>query len=260
MLRRATMFIYGYKFGSKSVKNLSVATGVKRIKHENSKFKGGAHKSVLNWGATALPREVLKCTVYNKPENVRMSSNKLMFFDAVKNQGLGEGPRVPQHSTSTEDVKKYLANGEMWVARKVLAGHSGEGIVIMDHEEDFVNAPLYTKYVKKRYEYRVHISNNGVFDIQRKAKRKDIEDDDVNWQVRNHDNGFIYMRGDNDETPDDVTEQAKKAFAVTGLDFAAIDVIYNSHEKKAYVLEVNTAPGLEGTTLENYSEMIGELE
>ena len=40
------------------------------------------------------------------------------------------------------------------------------------------------------------------------------------------------------------------------LDFGAIDMayVYNEHsgEHEAYVIEVNSAPGLEGTTLHNY--------
>ena len=39
-----------------------------------------------------------------------------------------------------------------------------------------------------------------------------------------------------------------------GLDFGAVDVIWNEHESKAYVLEINTAPGLEGSTVEDYKE------
>jgi D-alanine-D-alanine ligase-like ATP-grasp enzyme len=43
------------------------------------------------------------------------------------------------------------------------------------------------------------------------------------------------------------------------LDFGAVDVIYNRAQDKAYVLEVNTAPGLEGSTLDNYVEAIQKV-
>ncbi|MNY63636.1 hypothetical protein D3C86_2006230 [compost metagenome] len=39
-----------------------------------------------------------------------------------------------------------------------------------------------------------------------------------------------------------------------GLTFGAVDVIWNEYRHQAYVLEVNTAPGLTGTTLEKYAE------
>jgi len=40
-----------------------------------------------------------------------------------------------------------------------------------------------------------------------------------------------------------------------GLDFGAVDIVYNENDNKAYVLEINTAPGLSGTTLEKYVEV-----
>src|SRR5690606_32924060 len=73
----------------------------------------------------------------------------------------------------------------------------------------------------------------------------------VNFMIRNHRNGFIFQR--NEITiPADVEVQATKAFEASGLDFGAVDVIWNEHEGRAYVLEINSAPGLEGTTLDNY--------
>ena len=44
-----------------------------------------------------------------------------------------------------------------------------------------------------------------------------------------------------------------------GLDFGAVDVIYNGHSNRAYVLEINTAPGLTGTTLDNYAAALRNL-
>src|SRR3546814_6628533 len=46
----------------------------------------------------------------------------------------------------------------------------------------------------KKQEYRVHVLNGKVVDVQRKARVKDFPDDKVNWKIRNHDNGFIYAR------------------------------------------------------------------
>jgi glutathione synthase/RimK-type ligase-like ATP-grasp enzyme len=116
-------------------------------------------------------------------------------------------------------------------------------------------APLYTQYVPKRHEYRVHVFQGRVIDVQRKARRHDVADEDVNWKVRNNANGFIFARnGDALGTvPDDVLYEATKAVTSLNLDFGAADVIFNEREALAYVLEVNTAPGLVGTTLENYT-------
>jgi len=50
-----------------------------------------------------------------------------------------------------------------------------------------------------------------------------------------------------------VVEQASLAIAALGLDFGAVDIIWNNHYQLATVLEVNTAPGLEGQTITDYA-------
>jgi glutathione synthase/RimK-type ligase-like ATP-grasp enzyme len=44
------------------------------------------------------------------------------------------------------------------------------------------------------------------------------------------------------------------AVAALGLDFGGVDVIWNERRQMAYVLEVNTACGLEGQTVNDYAE------
>jgi D-alanine-D-alanine ligase-like ATP-grasp enzyme len=43
------------------------------------------------------------------------------------------------------------------------------------------------------------------------------------------------------------------------LDFGAADVIYNAQQDRAYSLEVNSAPGIMGTTLVNYTNALRSL-
>src|SRR3546814_9896600 len=83
----------------------------------------------------------------------------------------------------------------------------------------------------------------------------------VNWKIRNHDNGFIYARDEKlAEVPKKVLSDSIKAVGVCGLDFGAVDVIYNEAKGIGFVLEINTAPGLTGTTLEGYTKRFKELE
>jgi D-alanine-D-alanine ligase-like ATP-grasp enzyme len=88
--------------------------------------------------------------------------------------------------------------------------------------------------------------------VQQKRRRLDVEN--PNWQVRNHANGFIYAR-ENVNPPQCVIDAAKIVFnKCTELDFGAVDVIYNAKQDRAYVLEINSAPGLEGQTLQDYAD------
>lgn len=254
------MLLYAYKEGSQGAKALSQGLGIKRIKHEGSRFKGHARKTVINWGCSQLPLEVVKCHVLNLPEAVAVASNKLSFFKRMElfnvQQGVGEGdhpePRVniPDWCTEPDGVKEL---GGTVVARQKLSGHSGEGIVILNEGDAVVPAPLYVKYIPKKDEYRIHVLSGEVVDIQRKARDREVADENVNWQVRNHANGFNFIRGDVNPPPS-VLEQAVLAVKACGLDFGAVDIIWNDKQKKAYVLEINTAPGLTGTTLDGYVE------
>lgn len=248
------MNIFPYKAGSASAKALAEALGVKRIKEKGSKFKGAAHKLIINWGCSKLPEELLKCRILNSPESVSKASCKLASFKAMHEAGVS----IPRFTEHREDVLQGMFEDKTIVARTILRGHSGAGIVVIEPGQEVVAAPLYVEYVPKKEEYRIHIFNGEVVDIQRKARKKDVPDDQVNWKVRNLANGFIFARGEEalGNVPQDVLDQAVKAVAALGLDFGAADVIYNDKQKKAYVLEVNTAPGLSGSTLDGYVERI----
>lgn len=144
-----------------------------------------------------------------------------------------------------------INDGKTVVCRTILNGHSGAGIVLASTEEELVDAPLYTEYIPKKEEYRVHVFNGEVIHVSRKARRKDVPDENVNWKIRNHNNGFIFQH-ENFELPDECNVQALLAVKDLGLDFGAVDIIWNDKQQKAYVLEVNTAPGIEGKTLDAY--------
>ena len=254
--------IYSYKFGSASAKVLAKGLRIKRIKHKNSRFKGGPHKTVINWGCSDLPIVVRRCNIVNSPESVCRASNKLHFFSWIQyiNEEVKAGihgdratvTRIPWFTTDKDEAGHAILNGSTIVCRTKLTGNSGDGIVMATNLDELVDAPLYTEYVPKLAEYRVHVCEGGVFDIQQKKRNRDILDEGVNWKVRNHDNGFIFARNNLDDTPQDVLNQAVSAVVACGLDFGAVDVVWNSKQGKAYVLEVNTAPGLTGSTLDNY--------
>jgi glutathione synthase/RimK-type ligase-like ATP-grasp enzyme len=240
------VYVYPYKQGSVSARLLAENIGAKRIKREGSRFKGSPDKIVINWGCSELPEEVLKCQVINHPDKLRNATNKLKFFQEVENQA-----NIPYFTTDINEAREWLGNGKTVVERHKLTGNSGEGIRLVEPDGELQQAPLYVQYVPKREEFRIHVMKGVVVDVQRKARRRDVEDEEVNWKIRNHDNGFIFQRNDVD-CPDEVLKQAVIACNAVGLDFGAVDVIYNERQGKAYVLEVNCAPGLTGSTLDGY--------
>ena len=200
----------------------------------------------------------------NDPTKVSVATNKLLTF-----QALAEHPDIPIPEF-TEDAGTLEVIEEKWVARHMLTGHSGEGIEIFNTTEGVPDAPLYVKYEKKKHEYRVHVilgEANTVqdstvqevhTDVQQKRKRQETSNEEVDYQVRNHENGWVYCREEL-VIPEGIEDLAVRTVRALGLDFGAVDIIWNQAHNKLTVLEVNTAPGLEGQTLEFYERHLRDL-
>lgn len=245
------MFIYSYNTASQSYKLLRDSLGIKGIKHENSKFKGKEGKVVINWGASSLPDEVMKCRIINHPEAIKIACDKREFFKACSEFS------VP-FTTSKEEAIKWLEDGKEVVIREKVNGHSGEGITIIQNKEEIKDAPLYTMYVPKKEEYRIHVFRGNCFFIQKKARKLDVPNEDVNWKVRNLDGGFIFTH-ENVTVSDEAKVLAISCVKNCGLDFGAVDILWNAYRGKYYALEINTAPGIQGTTLEKYVEVFNQV-
>jgi len=242
------MKLYAYKNGSASARALADALGIKILLHEGKPVK---HPIIINWGASRIERKIANYNeILNEPANVAKASNKLTTFKLFKEHGVV----APEFTEATEEANTWLKTGSDVVARKVLNGHSGQGIVIYTadkyFEERLIAAPLYTKYVKKDQEYRIHVFQGEVLFQQRKARKIEVPDEEVNWQVRNLAGGFIFAN-DGVVAPDGVCDVAVKAVEALGLDFGAVDVL-TTKKGEAYALEVNTACGLQGKTLDAY--------
>lgn len=246
------MKLYPYNQGSASAKALAEALGIKRLKREGKPIKVD---TVINWGCSSdnWPRDIDCEVLLNDPNCVRLATNKLKSFNILKGHAS-----IPEFTESLEEAKKWLAEGVTIVERHKLTGHSGEGVRIVEPGQELQQAPLYVKYIPKKHEYRIHVFRDKAFFVQRKARKNDVPDEDVNWKVRNLKGGFIYANQDVD-----VAEEAKQQAIITiktlGLDFGAVDIIYNERSNKYYVLEVNTACGLTGTTLDKYVEIFKEF-
>ena len=130
------------------------------------------------------------------------------------------------------------------------------GIHLATSATEVVPCQLYTKYKKKKKEFRVHVFRGAVVDVAEKRRRnKAARPEHFDGYIRNHGNGWVFCR-DDITRPADLDQLAVAAVRALGLDFGAVDIIWNERDNKSYVLEVNTAPGLEGTTLEKYKNAI----
>lgn len=160
---------------------------------------------------------------------------------------------IPDFSVAVEEATNWIAQGGSVVCRTLLRGSEGRGIVVAERADQIVQAPLYTKYFKKKREYRVHVFNGEVIDVQEKRRRNGVDGGDT--RIRNLANGYVFCRNGVVE-PTGLRDLAIRATEALGYNIGAVDIAFNEHHNQLVVFEVNANPGLEGTTLENYSNAI----
>ena len=205
---------------------------------------------IINWGSSGVSDT--KATVINPASAVSVASNKHRSLLHFK---LADVPH-PEYTTDKDKAKDWIEQGFKVVCRTLLTAHSGQGIVVSKQQDELVDAPLYTKYIRKQKEFRVHVFSSKILDIQEKRRSSSV--DDYHPYIRNHTNGYVFCRGGIEE-PNDLRGVATSAVNALGLDFGAVDVVWNEAQNKCYVLEVNTACGLEGSTIDKYVQAIKEV-
>lgn len=245
-----------YKLWSGGAKALGVHAGILRAT-KRQVGKWGDFDLVINWGRS---QRRFDGEYINDPEKVAIASNKLGAAKCFDKHGVPQ----PAFTESREGACQWIGEGNHVIARKLLRASQGRGIILVGPSGSEITdicevpaAPLYTKYVKKADEYRVHVAFGKVIDVQKKKRRLEVPDDDVNWQIRNSHNGWLYAREDI-SPPDCVLSAAVLAVDALGLSFGAVDAGYNAKGGATVVYEVNTAPGLEGQTLESYYQAFTE--
>jgi len=239
--------IFPYKAGSISAKRLARSLGVLRVRPTyNAKRKD----VIVNWGSSIPPHFKWMSQDLNKPHAIALASNKLETFKEFRSNSF---THVPNWTTNSSEAQHWLDSGFKIYCRKLLSSHSGNGIVVCNDGDTLVSAPLYTLHTKHRDEYRVHIFKGEVIDVQKKKKRNGFTG--CSSGIRNHSNGWVYARSDI-AIPDMLYPIAIQAVNILGLDFGAVDIGHKVNEDKFFVFEVNTAPGLEGFTLDKYTKAI----
>lgn len=256
-------WIYPYATASESAKALAEKMGLKRIKLQGSNVADKKDRVIINWGSSRCPYRIAH--VINKPTKVAIAANKLSAFMHLADYNEANPKnqvRIPEFTTSKYVAEKWMEEGHDVCSRAVLSGNNGEGLIISkdkDKHPDY--APLYTLYKPKMKEYRIHVINGAVVAIQRKVwpagrKKKDAGD----FKARNYVDGFVFQTEKVKDLPsNDIITQAKRAVKALGLDFGGVDVIWNKQENLTYILEVNTAPGIEGSDIKIYADSLGDM-
>ena len=157
-----------------------------------------------------------------------------------------------EYTTEQSKAQEWASGGSCVVARLLTRASEGKGIVITEAGGQVPVAPVYTKYKKKKQEFRVHVFQGKVVHVLEKRKKTGTENFS---KVRNLANGYVFC-SDSVIEPNGLRDLALRAAKVTSSDFAGVDIGYNEKKDELFVIEVNSAPGIQGSNLTRYIDVI----
>jgi hypothetical protein len=247
-------YVWPYKPGSKSAKDLAAAIPCLRKKTNKLRGKG----TIINWGNSVAAQwdwgKRAQYVFLNGPLYVAGAANKLTTFKKLSAAKVA----CVDWTESIEVAKQWIADRKSVYCRTLLNSHGGRGIVRAKEVGELVYAPLYTKGMKKEREFRIHVMKGQViFQQEKKMMSKERRPANFNPYVRNHENGWVFA-DQGVAAPGDVLANAIAAVAALGLDFGAVDVGWNANEGSK-VFEVNTAMGLQPKLATLYASKLKEL-
>ena len=237
---------------------LAAACGAKVLRAHGGRYRPRHGDIIVNWGTTNLPIEIGPARVLNDPRSVMAAVDKVTCLGVMREHII---PHV-QFTTDINEARTWSQEGHVVIVRTLTRASGGDGLVVIPSPDTPMPiAPLYTRYFRGREEYRIHVLGGQVIDRQQKRLREDLVHAEQPRQVkvRNLANGWVFCREDLVQHHG-VDAAAVRAVAALGLDFGAVDLKRGDKKGAVAVLEVNTAPGLEGQTLNSYAQALRGLE
>ena len=173
--------------------------------------------------------------------------NKLDQYNFFKANGIP----CPEFTEKYEVAKSWIKAGFEVVARTLVQGHAGHGVIVTNKLEELPpDAKIYTKYQLKLREFRVNIFKDKLVNV----REKKLMNGHKPHKVRAQSNGYTTTFAK--DVPQQVIDWALKAAQVSESDFKGVDVIYNKALNKAFILEVNSGPSIEGQSVNDYVKAI----
>lgn len=151
---------------------------------------------------------------------IRVSTDKIKSYAAFKRAGIP----TCNYVTKEEDVPKKW---RLVVSRETTTGRDCEGVMICPRNDLVHDCPLYTEYFEHDEEHRIVVFQGKVLARYMKSNLKDGHYE------------LTYMLPQGYEELDKTAIAAAKA---VGLDYAGVDLLYNSVNQSHICLEINSGP------------------
>lgn len=197
-------------------------------------------------------REGFEGIQINSIEAINNARDKLRTLMLLNDNNI----RIPKYGLVFEDATNmtFFARNRYHKKGKDILIYKDDDVVpveMLKHTKDY-----WIKYIPVNNEYRVHVMNDNVIQICKKIPNDNTHENDM---IRNLEHGWHFAEARNWENGyTKLKEMAVATVKCLELDFGAVDIILGK-DKKYYVLEVNTAPGLDNKRLELYVEYLLKL-
>jgi hypothetical protein len=184
---------------------------------------------------------------HNSMEFIRTISNKLGFSRLMKENGIFS----PEYYSSGQPTSFPI------VIRQCMNSFGGKGIVIVNNKEEFDkawrNGFHWTPFVAMTKEYRVHVLGGEMKKIF--VKKKEGESP---TPIRNLENGyhFAIKAIDSGAGYKKLGNLVEKLASFIPGSFYALDIGWCNTKEEYFVLEANSAPGLNENTAHTYAEYL----
>jgi hypothetical protein len=229
-----------------STKNGMKSSSLKRLALSLSKAMG-----YKVWRTT-------KVRAHKKQLRYGDSVDKLTQYKWFQQHGLS----ALEFTTKLYEANDWLKQGHVVFGRKLLNASCGDGIIVLEkplegNADGGDACPVYTKYKKKKREFRVHVFKDKVVAVVEK-KRKSGWNGQQDTKIRNLVNGYVFCQGIEilPTLSERIEALAISASKVSGSDFKGVDLGYNEKQDDLFVIEVNSAPGIEGSNVDKYVKAI----
>ncbi len=247
-------------------------------------------KKVVCWGTkTKDAVNVVNNKVFNHPDNIRVNRNKLLALKKMKAANC----KIAAFSENFNDL-----NFPMIARTKYHQGGSGFWLCLNKSQVSAAaneGAQYYQNYINIKDEYRLHVVDGKVIYAVKKVARNNLKDAFVNHYgnhinnyakknninvdtetleltlrrlarklatsvdmiVRSNTRGWKFNRVKPESLDASLKKQAIDAVAALGLTYGAVDCCTTNDS--TYIIECNTGPGLEGSSLEAWIIALKEL-
>jgi len=269
--------------GGNLAKELGIDGGVDKPKGK---------KIVIGWGTKTKEDVAFPAGVHtlNHPNNIRLNRNKLGTLETMKNANVAVAPFVMADKVmkALADKKSDIC---LPLVGRTKYHQGGKGFwmcITKTHVKNAIDegAQYFQNYIDIVDEYRLHVFNGKLLYAQKKVKRNNMEEAFVEQHAdkiknyadkaekkldketldyalgriaKEHQHADMIVRSNRrgwkfsnvKQVDNNLLETAKAALAAIGMEFGAVDCCIDA-DKAAWVIEVNSGPGLDGSTLKTY--------